>query len=46
MIDIDLVDDGAGLDPAVLRATAVAKGLLTDEQAAALDDLAAVDLIF
>jgi two-component system chemotaxis sensor kinase CheA len=45
-IEIDVQDDGAGLDPARLRASAVRKGVLSDDQATALDDQAAMDLIF
>lgn len=43
---IELADDGAGLDPQRLRQSAVAKGLLSQGDAAALDDQAAVELIF
>lgn len=39
-------DDGRGLDPALLRQVAVRKGLLDEQAAAALTDLAATDLIF
>lgn len=39
-------DDGAGIDPARLRSKAVSKGILTNEQAAALSDEDAVNLIF
>ena len=39
-------DDGRGLDPQALRASAVKKGLLDAPQAAALSDDAARDLIF
>jgi two-component system chemotaxis sensor kinase CheA len=45
-IDIILEDDGAGMDPAALRAAAVSKGLLSEEQAAALSSAEALDLIF
>lgn len=45
-IEIVLEDDGAGLDPAMLRATAAAKGLLSEAQAALLTDSAAWALIF
>jgi two-component system chemotaxis sensor kinase CheA len=45
-IEIVLADDGAGLDVARLRATAVRKGLLTAERAEALDEEAAFGLIF
>ncbi|MCX6020811.1 MAG: response regulator, partial [Chloroflexi bacterium] len=46
MIEIELEDDGAGLDPVRLRQSAVRKGMMTEEQAAALDERAARDLIF
>jgi len=46
MIEIELQDDGRGLDPDRLKASAVGKGLLTQEHAAALDAAAAIDLIF
>jgi two-component system chemotaxis sensor kinase CheA len=39
-------DDGCGLDPDQVRATAVAKGLLTEEAAARLRDRQAIKLIF
>jgi len=45
-IAITLDDDGAGLDPARLRAAAVRKGLLTEERAALLDETEARALIF
>jgi len=43
---IRVADDGRGLDPARLRAAAVAKGLLAAEEAAHLTDDQAVELIF
>lgn len=39
-------DDGAGLDPAIIRDRAVAKRIITPEQAAALSDEQLVALIF
>ncbi len=39
-------DDGAGLDPAKLAESAVAKGLITAEQAASLKDNETISLIF
>ena len=39
-------DDGAGLDPAIIRDKAVAKRVITPEQAAALSDENVVALIF
>lgn len=43
---IEVRDDGAGIDPARVRALAVSRGLLTQEVADRLDDRAAIDLIF
>jgi two-component system chemotaxis sensor kinase CheA len=43
---IDIVDDGAGIDPEALKNKAVAKGLLTQEQAAQMSQRDAVPLIF
>ncbi|MFN8514537.1 MAG: ATP-binding protein [Thermomicrobiales bacterium] len=45
-IEIALTDDGGGLDPARLQATAVRKGLLSPERAAALDEEGSFALIF
>ncbi|KKO54211.1 chemotaxis protein CheA [Paenibacillus sp. DMB20] len=39
-------DDGAGIDPAKMRASAVSKGMLTQEEAELLSDREAVGLIF
>jgi two-component system chemotaxis sensor kinase CheA len=39
-------DDGAGIDPARIRASAVERGLLSQEAASGLDDAAALRLIF
>jgi len=41
---IEIIDDGRGMDPARLRTSAVARGLVSAEQAAALDDAAALRL--
>lgn len=46
MIEALLEDDGAGIDPALIRATAVARGLIDEDAAAALNDAAALRLIF
>lgn len=43
---IEVRDDGAGIDPASIRALAVARGLVTQEAANRLDDHASIDLIF
>lgn len=45
-VNIVVRDDGAGIDAAVLRAKAISKGILTAEQAAALSDREAIELIF
>src|SRR5262249_45355379 len=46
IVEIEVSDDGVGLDPPRLRRSAVHKGLLSEEQAGALDDRSAIDLIF
>lgn len=43
---LEVADDGRGLDPAKLRETAVKKRLLSEEAATALDDAAALELIY
>lgn len=43
---VELADDGAGVDPARVRAAAVASGQLSEAEAAALGDEAAQALIF
>jgi two-component system chemotaxis sensor kinase CheA len=43
---VTIEDDGGGMDPARLRAKAIEKGLLSQEQAAALSDSESFDLIF
>jgi two-component system chemotaxis sensor kinase CheA len=45
-VNITVRDDGAGIDPAKLKSKAVAKGILTPEQAAAMSDREAVELVF
>jgi two-component system chemotaxis sensor kinase CheA len=45
-VNIEISDDGAGIDPAKLRATAVDKGLITADAAARLSDREALQLIF
>jgi two-component system chemotaxis sensor kinase CheA len=45
-IIITLEDDGRGIDPQKIRATAIKKGLLTEAEASALTDEEAIDLIF
>lgn len=43
---IDVMDDGKGLDPSLLRRKAVEKGIRTAEEAARLTDEEALELIF
>jgi two-component system, chemotaxis family, sensor kinase CheA len=45
-IRIAVSDDGRGMDPAKLRATALRKGLIDEQSAALLSDVEALDLIF
>lgn len=43
---IAVEDDGAGIDPVRMRDLAVARGVISQEAADALDDAGAIDLIF
>jgi two-component system, chemotaxis family, sensor kinase CheA len=43
---IEIVDDGAGIDPERMREAALAKGVIGPEEAAAMSDFDAVNLIF
>jgi len=43
---LDISDDGRGIDPEVIRASAIRKNLITEEQALALSDQQAINLIF
>lgn len=45
-IVIEITDDGAGMDPAKLKESAIRKGLLTEAVAATLSDRDALGLIF
>ena len=45
-VNIIVKDDGRGIDPNVIRAKAVDKGLLTELEAERLDDRAALGLLF
>jgi chemotaxis protein histidine kinase CheA/ActR/RegA family two-component response regulator len=45
-IVIEIEDDGRGMDPAVLRKTAVEKGFLQETEARSLSDTEAINLIF
>ncbi|WNG26052.1 hybrid sensor histidine kinase/response regulator [Cystobacter fuscus] len=46
MLSIEVDDDGRGMDPQKLRAVAVRKHLLTENQAASLSEREAIELIF
>ncbi|MBL8841136.1 MAG: chemotaxis protein CheA [Planctomycetes bacterium] len=43
---VEISDDGAGIDPERIKKKAIEKGLLTAEQAAALSDRDAINMIF
>jgi two-component system chemotaxis sensor kinase CheA len=45
-VEIALADDGAGIDPARVRAAAVRRGVVTAEAAAAMDEARSIALIF
>ena len=45
-INIEIADDGAGIDPEKIRATAVRRGVITQEQAARMSDHEAIRLVF
>jgi two-component system chemotaxis sensor kinase CheA len=45
-VHVEVSDDGRGVDPAMLRSRAVADGVLTEEEAAALSEPEAYDLMF
>ncbi|WP_272700751.1 chemotaxis protein CheA [Desulfovibrio sp. Fe33] len=45
-VAIEVEDDGRGMDPEKLRQVAVRKGIITQEEANAMDDREALDLIF
>ncbi|HVO19479.1 MAG TPA: response regulator [Anaeromyxobacter sp.] len=46
LLAVTVEDDGRGIDPSGIRAAALRKGLITDQQAAALSNRAALELIF
>jgi two-component system chemotaxis sensor kinase CheA len=46
MVNIEIRDDGAGIDPARLRAKAVEKGILTADAASRLGERESLNLIF
>jgi two-component system chemotaxis sensor kinase CheA len=45
-VEISVVDDGAGVDVAQVKSQAVTRGLLSAEAASAMDDAAALRLVF
>lgn len=45
-VRVDIQDDGAGINPAIIKGKAVEKRLITAEQAASMSDREAVRLIF
>ena len=45
-VAIEVEDDGKGIDPEVMRGVAVKKGMMSMEEAKALDDREAIELIF
>ncbi len=45
-VTIELRDDGAGIDPARVRAKAIERGMVTAEAAARLSDVDAIQLVF
>jgi two-component system chemotaxis sensor kinase CheA len=46
VVNIEISDDGAGIDPARMKSKAMERGLITEEQAAQMHDRAARELIF
>ncbi|HET6437609.1 MAG TPA: response regulator [Anaeromyxobacter sp.] len=46
LLAVNVEDDGRGIDPALLRAAALRRGMITDPQAAALSARAALELVF
>jgi two-component system chemotaxis sensor kinase CheA len=45
-VNIEIVDDGAGIDPEPIKAKAIQKGLIRQEQAERLSDREAIQLVF
>ena len=43
---IEVVDDGRGIDPEMIKRSALSKGIIDDERAARLTDQEAVNLVF
>jgi two-component system chemotaxis sensor kinase CheA/two-component system sensor histidine kinase and response regulator WspE len=46
LLAVTVEDDGRGIDPAAVRAAALKKGIIGEQQAAGLSSRAAIDLIF
>ncbi|HEX8325410.1 MAG TPA: chemotaxis protein CheW [Tepidisphaeraceae bacterium] len=45
-VNIEIIDDGKGIDPAIIKRKAVEKGLITADQAARMSEREAVHLVF
>ncbi|HWJ18486.1 MAG TPA: Hpt domain-containing protein, partial [Geobacterales bacterium] len=45
-IVIEVIDDGRGIDPAKIKAAALSKGVITEDQAARLSDQESINLVF
>ncbi|HZZ73875.1 MAG TPA: chemotaxis protein CheW [Pirellulales bacterium] len=45
-VNLEIVDDGAGIDPAKIKAKAVERGLISAEQAGRMGDHEAINMIF
>ena len=45
-VNIEIIDDGGGIDPARVKAKAIANGLIRPEQAESMSDREAVNLVF
>ncbi|MDQ1679867.1 MAG: two-component system, chemotaxis family, sensor kinase CheA, partial [Frankiaceae bacterium] len=45
-VNIEIADDGSGIEAARLASTAIAKGLITDKQLESMTDLELINLIF
>jgi len=46
VVNIEISDDGAGIDPAKMKSKAVERGLVSEDQAAQMSDRSARELIF
>lgn len=45
-VEITISDDGKGMDPESIKAAAIRRGIISREQASAMEDLSALDLIY